>query len=251
MAAQQQYTAGTDTDMGSPTPQATVPRTASQPAPPAEGAQTPAARTSIRLYRGSRLRRLIKPLAVRLISTLWVAWLKLRMGNRVQFGRNFVTNHRLLIKGPGRVIFGDNVNTWSHAEKTVLITYAPEAVIIVGDNVRMSGAGLQAYRRISIGPRCMVSSTIMIDTDFHNLDPILRHDPDAPVPCAPITLEENVWVAGQSAVLKGVTIGKNSVVAFRAVVTKDVPPNVVVAGNPARIVKYLQSEESEKSTTNR
>jgi maltose O-acetyltransferase len=59
------------------------------------------------------------------------------------------------------------------------------------------------------------------------------------VACAPIEIGENVWLAGQSAVLKGVTVGKNSVVAYRAVVTGDVPPNVVVAGNPARVVKEL------------
>lgn len=57
--------------------------------------------------------------------------------------------------------------------------------------------------------------------------------------CAPIRVEENAWLAGQSAVLKGVTVGKNSVVGFRAVVSEDVPSNVVVAGNPARIVKEL------------
>jgi acetyltransferase-like isoleucine patch superfamily enzyme len=173
------------------------------------------------------------------MSALWTRWLKLRLGDRVQFGRNFVTNHRLVVRGPGRVVFGDNINAWSHAEKTVLITYSPDAVITIGDGCRLSGAGIQAYRRVDVGPRCMVSSTIMIDTDFHNLDPELRHDPDAPVACAPIVLEENVWVAGQTAILKGVTIGTNSVVAFRAVVTKDVPPNVVVAGNPARVVKEL------------
>jgi maltose O-acetyltransferase len=85
----------------------------------------------------------------------------------------------------------------------------------------------------------MVSSTIMIDTDFHPLDPAKRHDPDEPVLCAPIIVGENVWIAGQTAVLKGVHIGDNSVVGFRAVVTKDVPANVVVAGNPARVVKQL------------
>jgi maltose O-acetyltransferase len=85
----------------------------------------------------------------------------------------------------------------------------------------------------------MVASTIVFDTDFHGPHPERRHDPSVPVACAPVNLTENVWVGGQSAILKGVTIGKNSVVGFRAVVTKDVPPNVVVAGNPARIVKHL------------
>ena len=48
-----------------------------------------------------------------------------------------------------------------------------------------------------------------------------------------------ISAAGQSAVLKGVTVGQNSVVGFRAVASEDVPPNVVVAGNPAKVVKQL------------
>ena len=200
---------------------------------------TTSPRVAVPLYRGSRLKQMLKPFVVSALSAFWVTWYKLRLGKRVQFGRNFVTNGKLVIRGRGRVIFGDNVNAWCHAEKNVLIAYAPHSRIIVGDGARLSGAGVQSNLRVTIGPRCMVSSTIIIDSDFHQLDPVLRHDSTVPVPCAPVVLEENVWVGGQSAILKGVTVGENSVVAFRAVVTKDVPPNVVVAGNPARVIKQL------------
>jgi maltose O-acetyltransferase len=176
---------------------------------------------------------------VRLISAFWVRRLKLRLGDHVRFGRNFQTNGRLVIKGPGRVIFGDDINAWAHAEKNVLITYTPDSVITIGSGTRLNGAGIMAYTRIEVGRRCILGSTLLFDSDFHPLDPAHRHDPDAPVSCAPITLEENVWLGGQSAVLKGVTVGENSVVAFRAVVSDDVSPNVVVAGNPARVVKTL------------
>jgi len=57
----------------------------------------------------------------------------------------------------------------------------------------------------------------------------------------PVVLGDNVWVGDHATVLKGVTIGNNSVVAARSVVTKDVPDNVVVAGNPARVVKTLDA----------
>ena len=60
----------------------------------------------------------------------------------------------------------------------------------------------------------------------------------------PIKLEENVWVGDRAVICKGVTIGKNSIVGARSVVIKDVPENVIVAGNPATIVKEL--DESEK-----
>ena len=64
---------------------------------------------------------------------------------------------------------------------------------------------------------------------------------------AAIVIGRNVWVAGMAAVLKGVTIGDDSVVAFGAVVASDVPAGVVVAGNPARVVKNLYEERGEAS----
>jgi acetyltransferase-like isoleucine patch superfamily enzyme len=202
----------------------------------------PAAKSTVSmpLYRGNTLKQMIKPFAVRLISAFWLAVYRARYGKRVRFGRNFITNGKLIIKGKGRVIFGDDVNAWSHAEKNVLIAYSPHSRIIIGDECRISGAGVQANLLVTVGPRCMLSSTIILDSDFHQLDPVLRHDTTVPVPCAPVKIEENVWVGGQSAILKGVTIGVNSVVAFRAVVTKDVPPNSVVAGNPAKVVKTIE-----------
>jgi acetyltransferase-like isoleucine patch superfamily enzyme len=196
-------------------------------------------RTAIPIYRGRSWRKIVKPVAVRLISGFWTRWLKMRLGDRFEVGRNFQTNGRLVIKGSGRVIFGDDINAWAHAEKNVFITYTPDSLITVGSGTRLNGAGVMAYTQIDIGPRCILGSTLIFDSDFHPLDPVHRHDPDAPVTCAPINIEENAWLAGQSSVLKGVTVGKNSVVGFRAVVSEDVPPNVVVAGNPAKIVKKL------------
>ncbi|HMA37409.1 MAG TPA: acyltransferase [Chloroflexia bacterium] len=191
------------------------------------------------LPRGLRTR--IKPYAAGAISRFWVTWFRLRHGGRVQFGRNFETNGRLVIQSPGRVIFGDNIKAWAHAEKNVFITYTPESRIVVGGGTRLNGAGVMAYTTIRIGPRCILGSTVIFDSDFHPIDPARRHDPTAPVATRPITIGANVWLAGQTAVLKGTTIGENSVVAFRAVVSGAIPANVVVAGNPARIVKHFEA----------
>jgi maltose O-acetyltransferase len=205
----------------------------------AKATTSTAGRVEVPLYRGSTLKQKLKPLAVRLISTGWLTWYKFRFGKRVRFGRNFLTNGRLVVRGKGRVTFGDNINAWAHAEKNVFVTYNPEARIVIGDECRISGVGIQSTLRVTVGPRCMLSSAIILDSDFHQIDPVLRHDTTVPVPSAPIHIGENVWVGGQSAIMKGVTIGENSVVAFRAVVTKDVPANTVVAGNPARVIKEL------------
>jgi len=56
---------------------------------------------------------------------------------------------------------------------------------------------------------------------------------------APVKIADNVWIGMNAVILKGVTIGENSVVAAGAVVTKPIPPNTVVAGNPAVVVRQL------------
>lgn len=59
----------------------------------------------------------------------------------------------------------------------------------------------------------------------------------------PIVIGDNVWIGEYASVLKGVTIGTGAIVASHAVVTKDVPPYTIVAGNPARVVKELEDDE--------
>ncbi|MBP9873243.1 MAG: hypothetical protein KBC60_04350 [Haliscomenobacter sp.] len=73
-----------------------------------------------------------------------------------------------------------------------------------------------------------------MDSDFHGLDHNQMGGNSKPV-----ILEDHVWLATRSMVLKGVRIGKGAVVAAGAVVTKDVPPYTVVAGVPAKVIKHL------------
>lgn len=185
------------------------------------------------------LKNAMKPVVIAIFTMYTVTKFRLLKGKRVQFGPGFIANGRLQIKGPGQVIFGANVNAWAHKEPNVLITYSPDVVIKIGDNTRLNGAGLMAACGITIGCNCLVGSAVIVDTDFHSVNPDRRTNPDARVKSASITIGNNVWLAGQTAVLKGVTIGDNSVVGFRGVVASNVPPNVVVAGNPVQVVKQL------------
>ena len=185
------------------------------------------------------LRAVAKWALVRLLTSYVVAKYRLLRGDRVSFGPGFQANRKLVIKGPGRVVFGANVNAWAHEERNVIITYDRDVTIAIGANVRLNGVGLMARRGITIGDHCILGSTLLVDTDFHSLRRDRATNPHAPVASAPIVVSENVWLAGQTVVLKGVTIGANAVIGFRAVVTRDVPPDVVVAGNPARVVRAL------------
>jgi len=111
-----------------------------------------------------------------------------------------------------------------------------------------------AENKIDIGSHCLVSWNVGIaDSDFHPLEPAQRLiDAQALAPffkdrpqrpklrTAPVIIADNVWIGMNAVILKGVTIGENSVVAAGSVVTKSVAPNSVVAGNPAVVVKTFQ-----------
>ena len=91
---------------------------------------------------------------------------------------------------------------------------------------------------ITIGDNCMLAPNVQLYTATHPINPIERN---AGIEFgAPITIGDNCWLGGGAIVIPGVTIGDNVVVAAGSVVTKDVPDNAVVAGNPARIVKYVE-----------
>jgi acetyltransferase-like isoleucine patch superfamily enzyme len=112
--------------------------------------------------------------------------------------------------------------------------------ITIGDACLMSpGSRISASDEITLGDGVMLANGAYItDSDWHGLYD--RIDRDERV--APVHLADNVWIGDHATVLKGVTIGENSVVAAHSVVTRDVPANVVVAGNPAKVVKQLDPE---------
>ncbi|MEZ5288405.1 MAG: DapH/DapD/GlmU-related protein [Vicinamibacterales bacterium] len=79
-------------------------------------------------------------------------------------------------------------------------------------------------------------------TSGHPLEPGRRR---AAVVAKPIVLERNVWIGAGAIVIGGVTVGENAVIAAGAVVTRDVPPNVLVGGNPARVIRALEPADLE------
>ena len=129
----------------------------------------------------------------------------------------------------------------------------PKGRCTIGDFTLMNGALVMAEEEITIGSHCLISWNVgLADSDFHPIDPVLRkqdaiacsvyfpNKPERPkIETKPIRIGDNVWIGMNAVILKGVTIGENSIVAAGSIVTKDVPANTIVAGNPARIVKEL------------
>ncbi|MET8555748.1 maltose acetyltransferase domain-containing protein [Streptomyces sp. NPDC004959] len=90
---------------------------------------------------------------------------------------------------------------------------------------------------ITIGADCQLGPHVQLLTPTHPLEPEPRREKWESA--RPITIGDNVWLGGGVLVLPGITIGENSVVGAGSVVTKDLPPNTVAAGNPARVVRTL------------
>ncbi|MGG0717261.1 sugar O-acetyltransferase [Robertmurraya massiliosenegalensis] len=90
---------------------------------------------------------------------------------------------------------------------------------------------------VRIGDNCMMAPGVHIYTATHPLHPAERNS--GKEYAKPITIGDNVWIGGSAVINPGVTIGDNVVIASGAVVTKDIPNNVVVGGNPAKIIKEI------------
>jgi len=121
----------------------------------------------------------------------------------------------------------------------VLRTLHSGASIKIGVHTGLSGTTICAAQEVTIGNYVLVGANVtIVDTDFHSIDPEgrrYRGDFDH-ILSAPVRVEDNVFIGAGAYVLKGVTIGKNSVIGAGSVVARDVPPNSVAAGNPARVI---------------
>ena len=96
--------------------------------------------------------------------------------------------------------------------------------------------------KITIGDHVMLGPKVSIYTANHPIDPIVRnynHDMGIPV-----TIGSNVWIGGNTVICPGVTIGDNTVIGAGSVVTKDIPANVVAAGNPCRVIRPITEEDT-------
>jgi acetyltransferase-like isoleucine patch superfamily enzyme len=100
--------------------------------------------------------------------------------------------------------------------------------------------------QVAIGARTLLGPNVRLFAAAHPLSAKARDGMCGPEYGAPITIEEDCWLAGNVAVLPGVRIGCGSTVGAGSVVTKDVPPGCVVAGNPARVIRVIEEDVVER-----
>lgn len=116
----------------------------------------------------------------------------------------------------------------------IISTLSKIAHVEIGDRCGFSGTVIGAAVSIKIGNdvRCG-ANTLLTDTDWHSDDKRVGLD-------KPIIIEDNVWLGYGVKVLKGVRIGKNTLIGANSIVTKDIPSNVIAAGNPCRVIKHIE-----------
>ena len=144
-------------------------------------------------------------------------------------------NGRMRVTGKGELIIGNGVTFVGTVVPIELETH-DNGRIEIGDYTFINyGCSIAARCSVKIGSHCHIGHyTFIMDNGQHD---VIRHR-ELP-PSAPVIIEDNVWIGSKAVILPGVRIGHRSVIGAGSIVTSDVPPKCVAAGNPARVIRYL------------
>lgn len=164
-------------------------------------------------------------------------WWSITLGHNCIFqGRTYFKRH-----SQGTIRIGNNCRFNSSKTSNLIGVYSPciisalskNAKIEIGDNCGFSGTVIGAAKYIKLGNnvRCG-ANTLITDTDWHTDDYRTGENKE-------VIIADNVWLGYGVKVLKGVHIGENSLIGANSVVTKDIPANVIAAGNPCKVIKQL------------
>ena len=142
------------------------------------------------------------------------------------YGRPRITNL-------GEIVIGDKFRFFSNTVTSEMVAYSGGRLEI-GSGVFINyGASLSAHQLVSIGDGCQLGSyACLMDNDYHRVE-----DRTKPGESKPIILGRNVWLGVRVIVLKGATIGENTVIGAGSVVTRDIPANCLAAGMPAKVIR--------------
>ena len=159
---------------------------------------------------------------------------------------NLAKNQDLISIGKDSVIRGQ------------LLVFPHGGKIEIGESCYVGeGTRIWSADSIKIGNRVFISHNVNVhDTNSHSIDPVLRYKHfqaimsvghpttnDFDIQSKTVCIEDDVWIGFNSTILKDVKVGRGSIVAACSVVTKDVPEFVIVAGNPAQVVKHINKQD--------
>ena len=193
----------------------------------------------------------------RILKRIKVAYKRKMFSQRTTLGKNvnITANCSCASVSKGSIIIGNNCDLADCKFYTI-----GDGKITIGDysTIRYNSK-ISSVCGVEIGKYAIISNNVRIyDHNSHPTDPQTRIDmckcgfygeawSCTKADKKPIIIEDNVWIGEHAVVLKGVHIGRGSVIASNAVVTKDVPPYSIVAGNPAKVVKRFEEYLNEEA----
>ena len=142
---------------------------------------------------------------------------------------------RIHVSGCGHVVFGEGVSLNGTVVPVELVTYASGRIEIGNHTFINYGSSIAARASVKIGHYCHLGHyTFVMDNDQHGV--VRRMElPQSD----PVIIEDHVWIGSKAVILPGVRIGSRAVIGAGSIVTKDIPPRCVAAGNPARVLRHL------------
>lgn len=159
-------------------------------------------------------------------------------------GKNFILFGEIpFITGTGEIVIGDNVEICGKCTFFTGGNICPDSKLHIGNNTFLGfNVQISVGKHVSIGNNVLIAASVRIaDNDGHPVSPLRQsmHLKLTPDDMKPVIIEDDVWLGERAVILKGVNIGRGSIVAAGSMVTKSIPPMSIVAGNPARIVKEI------------
>jgi len=161
------------------------------------------------------------------------------------YGRNLHTGEYLhWVQGQGELVVGDNVMVDGKCGFSFAARFVEKPRLSIGNHTTIGhGSSFTVGKSIQIGDECRIATNVrMFDSPGHPLDPEERRKgmPVSADGVRPIVVERNVWIGADSVIFPGVSVGEGSIIATCSVVTTNVEPFTMVAGNPARRIYKLK-----------
>jgi acetyltransferase-like isoleucine patch superfamily enzyme len=161
------------------------------------------------------------------------------------FGKPLVINRGIINIGMNCKLISSSKFYGQGLQPVSLYTLNETSRINIGNSCTLNGTSIRSVSHISIGNDCVFAPDVKIVDHDHPLSSTERHSTN--YIAEPITIEDNVWVGFNVIILKGIRIGKNSIIGAGSVVVKDIPENCIAAGIPAKVIKEIEYKNLKSS----
>lgn len=188
----------------------------------------------------------IKPVIKKILNNAYICYLRLC---GIKIGHNVIINGRILFTGTNKVVIEDNVYINSNERSNPIggnircyFKTMGDGRIIIKKGARLSNVAICSNKEVYIGENVYIGGDVCIyDTDFHSIDynERVKGDDDDGIKSLPVKINEGVFIGAHSIILKGVEIGKRSVIAAGSIIAKNINENVIVASSSLRLIKEL------------